>query len=142
MADVVRTWFVVDDQLEEVERSALVSGLKARGTVRLDKVSPRDAVNTLFHRSKIPIAGAMVDIDLSAEIAGTGLGLAQDLRARQKNEEIPDYPVVCFANPDPVKKYVGADPVSDDLFDLLVSKICARENPRGRQRVSCYSGSL
>ena len=33
MADVVRTWFVVDDQLEEVEAfCAVVSGLKARGT--------------------------------------------------------------------------------------------------------------
>jgi hypothetical protein len=78
----------------------------------------------------VAIAGVLVDIDLSSEIAGTGLGLAQDLRAKQKNQDIPDYPVVRFANPDPVRRYVGADPVSDDLFDLLEDKGRARHCPR------------
>jgi hypothetical protein len=72
----------------------------------------------------------LADIDLASSpgINGTGLGLAQDIRAHQKKRSIADYPLIRFANPNPIREYVGDDPASDDLFDLLLSKDTTRED--------------
>jgi hypothetical protein len=42
--------------------------------------------------------------------------------------------LVRFANPVPVGKFVGSDPVSNDLFDLLVPKDAARKDALGVTR--------
>ena len=131
MGDVMRTWFVVDDQPDDVKPFCASFLRETEGRSYDWRVlSPSQAGTALFGLPEDPLAGVLIDIDLSREILGTGLGLAQDLRAKQKNNEIADYPIVRFANLDPVKKYVGADPVSDDLFDLFIGKDRARQYPR------------
>src|SRR5208282_4468191 len=73
---------------------------------------------------KVVPLGVLMDVDLSgiAGEHGTGLGIAQDIRGKQKAREIGDYPLVRFAGPKPVAEIVGGDPSSDDLFDLRISK--------------------
>lgn len=75
--------------------------------------------------------GVLMDVDLSAEAGehGTGLGIAQDIRAKQKAKVVPDYPIVRFANPAPVRANVGGDPASDDLFDERIGKSDLARNP-------------
>jgi len=74
---------------------------------------------------KVVPLGVLMDVDLSgiAGEHGTGLGIAQDIRGKQKAHEVADYPIVRFARPEPVAKIVGGDPSSDDLFDLRLGKI-------------------
>ncbi len=128
---VVRTWIIVDDQLSEAEtfaasfeRAAPMEGYASKA------MQAADAQQFLLNDSGDGIAGVLVDVDLSSDgkVIGTGLGLAQNLRAAQKNKKSKtlDYPLIRFANPDPVWQYVGDDPASDDLFDLLISKVFAR----------------
>ncbi|MGO4737352.1 hypothetical protein AB4099_12465 [Bosea sp. 2KB_26] len=134
MADA-RVWMIVDDQLRDAETFAasFERAFPVEGYV-WKAAQAADAQNDLLRGNRQDIAGVFVDVDLSSDgkVIGTGLGLAQNVRARQKNkkEKVPDYPIFRFANPDPVREYIGDDPASDDLFDLLVSKDYARGNLR------------
>jgi hypothetical protein len=129
----VRTWIIVDDQISEAEsfaanfqRSAPTEGYAWKA------LQAADAQQFLLSDSGDGIAGVLVDVDFSSDgkAIGTGLGLAQNLRAKQKNKKSKtlDYPLIRFANPDPVREFVGDDPASDDLFDLLISKVFARDH--------------
>lgn len=134
MADT-RTWMVVDDQLNDAQTFAASfhRALPVDGYV-WKAIQAAAAQQELLQENGQDIAGVFVDVDLSSDgkVVGTGLGLAQDIRARQKNkkQQVPDYPIFRFANPDPVREYVGDDPASDDLFDLLISKDFARDDLR------------
>ncbi len=129
-----RQWIIADDQLQDAEAFA-ASFEREMPVAGISWIAMQasDAQQYLLSDTGSDIAGVLVDVDLSSDgkMIGTGLGLAQDIRAKQKNRTNPtaDYPVLRFANPDPVREYVGDDPASDDLFDLLVSKVLAREHP-------------
>lgn len=123
-------WFIVDDQSEvDAFCSAFNVGEAAASWTW---IGPSVAVDTIFSKAAAEVGGVLVDIDLSGDIAhkGTGLGLAQDLRAKQKAGLIANFPIIRFANPQPVSRFVGIDQTSDDLFDLLLSKEQARSFPK------------
>lgn len=124
-------WFIVDDQ-EEVETFCASFESKSKGKQNWVWLKPADAEKTLLTRNnKLKIAGVLIDIDLTSDpvIKGTGLALAQGIRAKQKGKLVPDYPLVRFANPLPISRFVGSDPGSNDLFDLLTPKDDARGAP-------------
>jgi hypothetical protein len=125
-------WIVVDDQLSEAQAFAASFQTASQSDACIwDAMQASDAQIYLLGSRGEGIAGALIDVDLSSDgrVIGTGLGLAQDLRARQKNRQSLDFPLIRFANADPVRRYVGDDPVSDDLFDLLIPKEFSRVQP-------------
>ncbi|MGJ5083583.1 hypothetical protein [Bradyrhizobium sp. HKCCYLS3013] len=130
MAKTSRVWFVVDDQEEVDAYCDTFNEVVEESGFEWKRMNPSEVGDRLFSRTRERIAGVLVDIDLSSDpgTKGTGLGVAQDLRAKQKSGSVADYPLVRFANPVPVGRFVGADPVSNDLFDLLVSKESARKD--------------
>ena len=77
-----------------------------------------------------------MDVDLSSEegVHGTGLGIAQDIRAKQKAGALVEFPVVRFAYPGPVQLNIGGDPASDDLFDDKIQKNEVGSDLQGVQR--------
>jgi hypothetical protein len=116
-------WAFVEDQPEEARSFAERLGTGERA-IALEVLSPSKAREDLLTAKVVPL-GVLMDVDLSgiAGEHGTGLGIAQDIRGKQKAHEILDYPIVRFARPEPVAKIVGGDPSSDDLFDLRIGKI-------------------
>jgi hypothetical protein len=131
-----RIWIVVDDQKDVDAYCDTFNEVVEESGFGWRRLKPSEVGERLLTRTKEPIAGVLVDIDLSSEpgVKGTGLGVAQDIRAKQKSRSLPDYPLVRFANPVPVGKFVGSDPGSNDLFDLLVPKDAARKDPIGVTR--------
>lgn len=115
-------WIFVDDNLTAAEsfRDAL-SGGDTPLAVRI--LAPSEAQKALL-TGQISARGVLMDVDLSGEagVYGTGLGLAQDIRAKQKSGNVAEFPVIRFANRAPVQKNVGGDPASDDLFDDKIEK--------------------
>jgi hypothetical protein len=115
-------WAFVEDQDEEAQSFAdqLGAGQQA---IAVKVLSPSQARDDLL-TGRIDPAGVLMDVDLSAATGehGTGLGIAQDIRGKQRAREIGDYPIVRFARPEPVAKIIGGDPASDDLFDLRIGK--------------------
>jgi hypothetical protein len=91
--------------------------------VSMRTIMPQLARSDLL-TGKIRTAGVLMDVDLSAVAGehGTGLGIAQDLRAKQKSGDVEEYPIVRFARREPVAKNIGGDPASNDLFDLRIDK--------------------
>jgi hypothetical protein len=116
------SWIFVDDQLDEAQTFAdqLGSGVQA---VRVLVMSPRDARDALLGRVEAP-TGVLMDVDLSNADGerGSGPGLAQDLRVKQKAGELREFPIARFAALAPIRINVKGDPGSDDLFDLKVQK--------------------
>jgi hypothetical protein len=115
-------WAFVEDQTNEAKSFAEQLGTGQRA-IAVEVLGPREARENLLTGKIVPL-GALIDVDLSAVTGehGTGLGIAQDIRGKQKAHEIVDYPIVRLANPKPVERIVGGDPSSDDLFDLRISK--------------------
>jgi len=115
-------WAFVEDQIDEAEsfRNQLEGG---EGAIEISVLGPGAARQDLL-TGRIAPAGVLMDVDVSLATGehGTGLGIAQDIRGKQKAREIPDYPIVRFARPEPVAKIIGGDPSSDDLFDLRIQK--------------------
>jgi len=115
-------WAFVEDRPEEAKSFAeqLGTGQQALAVRVVDPLKAREALLT----GKIVPIGVLMDVDLSAVTGeyGTGLGIAQDIRGKQKAHEIADYPIIRLAGPKPVEKIVGGDPSSEDLFDLRISK--------------------
>ena len=68
--------------------------------------------------------GVLIDVELSnaAGEFGSGPGIAQDLRVKQRARAITEFPIVRFAGRGPVERNVKGDPGSDDLFDLKILK--------------------
>ncbi|MGL9623681.1 hypothetical protein QRQ56_37585 [Bradyrhizobium sp. U531] len=130
MPKTTRIWVVVDDQKDVDAYCDTFNEVVESAGFRWRRMKPSEVGEGLLSRTKEPIAGVLVDIDLSSDpgVKGTGLGIAQDIRAKQKSRLLADYPLIRFANPVPVGKFVGADPGSNDLFDLLVPKDAARKD--------------
>ena len=116
------SWIFVDDFPSEAKAFADQLA-KGDHPLVVDVVSPRDARERLLTRVITP-AGVLMDVDLSNALAerGSGPGIAQDLRVKQKAKEIAEFPIVRFAARVPVQKNLEGDPGSDDLFDLKVQK--------------------
>jgi hypothetical protein len=115
-------WAFVEDQPDEAKSFAEQLGTGQRA-IAVEVIGPLKAREDLFTGKIVPL-GVLMDVDLSAVAGehGTGLGIAQDIRGKQKAREIADYPIIRLAGPKPVERIVGGDPSSDDLFDLRISK--------------------
>lgn len=123
--DLPANWLFVDDQPNSAEsfRERLLGGPMPVPVVILGHTAAREE---LLRNATMPL-GVLMDVDLSAEAGelGSGLGFAQDIRAKQKamgRHKNWDFPIVRFANPDPVRRHVGGDPASDDLFEDHIDK--------------------
>jgi hypothetical protein len=115
-------WAFVDDQ--EQEAAAFVTRLSRGGeSVHVKAIGPSSARDRVLG-GEFKFSGILMDVDLSAASGerGTGLGIAQDIRAAQKMGTVGEMPIVRFARHDRVAARVGGDPTSDDLFDLLIDK--------------------
>jgi hypothetical protein len=115
-------WAFVEDQPDEAQSFAQRLG-EGQGGISIRVLNPSEARDDLL-TGRIDPAGVLIDVELSAATGehGTGLGIAQDIRGKQKAREIADYPVVRFARPEPVAEIISGDPSSDDLFDLRIQK--------------------
>jgi hypothetical protein len=127
-------WAFVEDQPDEAKSFAQRLG-QGQGAISIRVLSPSEARSDLL-TGRIDPAGVLIDVELSAATGehGTGLGIAQDIRGKQKAREIADYPVVRFARPEPVAEIISGDPSSDDLFDLRIQKHAVVSNCGAVQR--------
>lgn len=91
--------------------------------IKIMILAPSEARKALL-TGEVSARGVLMDVDLSGEAGsyGTGLGLAQDIRASQKSGKIAEFPIIRFANREPIQKNIGGDPASDDLFDDKIEK--------------------
>ena len=115
-------WVFVDDLPEEAATFADHLGGGDR-PVAISVLDPAEAREQLLSK-RMPLAGVLMDVDLSAAEGerGTGPGIAQDLRVKQRAGAISEFPVVRLAGRLPVTRNVAGDPASDDLFDLKIQK--------------------
>lgn len=120
-------WIFVDDQPDAAK--AFADELNEGGSVRVEVMSPTHARAALLLEKREP-AGVLMDVDLSASSGecGTGPGIAQDIRVKQKNGSAREFPLVRFAAADLVARNVLGDPTSDDLFELKINKEELREH--------------
>jgi hypothetical protein len=116
------SWIFVDDFPGEAQAFADQLA-KGRHPVAVEVVTPAEARDRLLTKAVTP-AGVLMDVDLSNVPGerGSGPGIAQDLRVKQRAGEIAEYPIVRFAARAPVERNVKGDPGSDDLFDLKILK--------------------
>jgi hypothetical protein len=115
-------WIFVDDS--EGEAKSFATRLsEASSPFKVVPVLPEPARAGLLS-NKIRPAGVLMDVDLSGAPGplGTGPGIAQDIRVKQKAGEICEYPVIRFAGATNVARNVKGDPASDDLFDAKIMK--------------------
>ncbi|NRP19280.1 hypothetical protein LPJGGPFB_02535 [Ensifer adhaerens] len=120
--DLSGSWLFVDDDPNSAKSYAarLSEGANA---IALTVLPPSQGRVALLTGNSTPL-GVLMDVDLTGEPGehGTGLGIAQDIRARQKARKINEFPIIRFANIEPVKINIGGDPSSDDLFDDKMDK--------------------
>jgi hypothetical protein len=115
-------WIFVDDVVDE--QNAYAQNLsRGQDDLRVIGLSPKDAREQILTGANHP-DGVLMDVELTSAAGelGTGPGIAQDIRVKQKAGEIEEFPVVRFAGRQPVVKNIKGDPASDDLFDLKISK--------------------
>jgi CheY-like chemotaxis protein len=114
-------WIFVDDRVEEATVFAEV--LSSTGLIKVEVISPQDARIELLQKGREP-AGVLMDVDLSSIQGefGTGPGIAQDIRTKQKSGSTPEFPVIRFSAAEPLNRNVVGDPSSDDLFELAILK--------------------
>lgn len=131
------TWIFVDDQ--EAQATSFADEIRdARSGICVEVCAPDAARERLFARplevADAP-AGILMDVDFSTDASerGTGPGLAQDIRLKQKAGEVPEFPIVRFARKEIVKTTVLGDPTSDDLFDLKIQKEDVRRDKKAVQ---------
>ena len=118
-------WVFVDDQREEAQ--AFAQEL-SRDAIEVQVIDPGQAKETLLTAKDTP-GGVLIDVDLSNFVGehGTGPGIAQDIRVKQRAHEVEEFPIVRFAGLEPIRKSILGDPASDDLFDLKIPKEALRE---------------
>ncbi|MGO7533506.1 hypothetical protein [Rhizobium leguminosarum] len=119
--DVAGKWLFVDD---DAASAASYRDKFAEASDPLEIVVARPSTGRELLLTGARPKGVLMDVELSGEAGehGTGLGLAQDIRALQKSGGIPEYPIIRFANAQPIQRNVSGDPASDDLFDDKISK--------------------
>jgi CheY-like chemotaxis protein len=122
-----RAWVFVDDLHEEAKIFA--EALQSTGLVKVEVMTPAEA-RVAFLKDKREPAGVLMDVDLSSIAGefGTGPGIAQDIRTKQKAGTACEFPIVRFSAAEPVARNVTGDPSSDDLFELKILK----DDVRGR----------
>lgn len=114
-------WMFVDDHPEAA--MSFADQLNDSGRIRVAVVTPAEARNLLLGGESEP-AGVLMDVDLSripGEV-GTGPGIAQDIRTKQKAREAKEFPIVRFSAAEPWARNICGDPSSDDLFELSIIK--------------------
>jgi hypothetical protein len=114
-------WVFVDDL--QVEANAFAVELERTALIRVEVLSPNEARTQLLKAGRWP-AGVLMDVDLSsiADELGTGPGIAQDIRTKQKAKLAKEFPIVRFSAAEPLQRNVLGDPSSDDLFELKIPK--------------------
>ncbi|GAB3399254.1 hypothetical protein NX774_17760 [Massilia agilis] len=114
-------WIFVDDRREEAR--AFAAEFERSGQIKIEVLSPTEARQQLLLARRKP-AGVLMDVDLSsiADELGTGPGIAQDIRTKQKAGLAQEFPIVRFSAAEPVHRNVLGDPSSDDLFELKILK--------------------
>lgn len=115
-------WVFVDDS-EEAAKAFAQALSEGDAPIQVELVKPVDARATLLTNRNLPV-GVLMDVDLSNDpgLLSTGPGIAQDIRVKQRKGELGDYPIVRFAGLENVRRNIGGDPTSDDLFDWKVMK--------------------
>ncbi|MCE6979539.1 hypothetical protein EI534_19605 [Pseudomonas frederiksbergensis] len=123
-------WFFVDDAPDEAE--AFACQIRQFGAIEIEVMSPSKARDVILSGQRTP-AGVLMDVDLSASAGevGTGPGIAQDIRVKQRSKKIFEFPVVRFASFPRVLDNLSGDPSSDDLFDLKIQKEEVAQNVGG-----------
>ena len=126
------TWLFIDDQ--EDAATALADLLRsAPHPLNVEVISP--AAKAQLLSGDLRPDGLLVDVDLSgAPGLDTGPGIAQTVRLKQRNRDIEDFPMIRFAGREPIRRYIGGDPTSDDLFEMLVAKEEVDRDPVPVQR--------
>ncbi len=114
-------WIFVDDKKDEA--SAFAAELARSGLIKVEVLWPAEAREQLLQKMRNP-EGVLMDVDLSAIAGefGTGPGLAQDVRTKQKAKGACEFPIVRFSAAEPLSKNVFGDPSSEDLFELKILK--------------------
>ncbi|MDQ0572619.1 CheY-like chemotaxis protein [Variovorax paradoxus] len=114
-------WIFVDDQADAA--NAFASRLSNETGLDVVVFAPAEAKAKILTGQDAP-DGVLMDVDLSAAVGetGTGPGIAQDIRIKQKSRDIQEFPVIRFAAIGPVERNIKGDPASDDLFDLKIQK--------------------
>jgi hypothetical protein len=114
-------WIFVDDKIDEA--TSFAEELQRRGDVKIEVLSPAQARAQLLQKGRHP-AGVLMDVDLTAiaDEPGTGPGIAQDIRTKQKAQAAKEFPIVRFSAADPLARNVFGDPSSEDLFELKILK--------------------
>lgn len=116
------TWVFVDDQPDAAASyaEALSDDALNMTVVTLGPKAFRDAY---LSGAGTP-DGVLLDVELSNETGerGSGPGIAQDIRVKQRTQEIAEFPIIRFARRDVVASNIGGDTSSNDLFDLKVQK--------------------
>lgn len=114
-------WLLVDDQVDAV--GSFAEQLCSTNLVAVEVMTPEEARDALLTKRYNP-AGVLMDVQFSAIPGeqGTGPGVAQDIRVKQRSSDACEFPIVRFAGASPVANYVNGDPTSDDLFDLKIQK--------------------
>lgn len=121
MINDVPFWIFVDDATDEA--NAFAEALSNQGRIKVEVLGPHEAREKLL-TGKIDPHGVLMDVDLSNCVGeyGTGPGIAQDIRVKQRSGAIKEFPVIRFAGAGPVRANILGDPSSDDLFDLKIPK--------------------
>jgi hypothetical protein len=116
------SWLFVDDSPDEA-RAFADELTRGKNALEIEVSTPADARSRLLKQGYRP-SGVLMDVDFSAAAGelGSGPGLAQDIRVKQKAGDIAEYPIVRFALRARVARNVKGDPGSDDLFDLRIQK--------------------
>lgn len=120
-------WVFVDDYIDEA--NAFAEEINGMGLIRVEVLTPLQARTSLLHEKREP-AGVLMDVDFArvrGEV-GTGPGIAQDIRTKQKAKKACEFPIARFSGYDPVARNVLGDPSSDDLFEIAVFKEDFNEN--------------
>lgn len=115
-------WTYVDDSIPEAQAFAAKLSDGAH-PIMVTVLDPSEAREKLLSGS-MPTSGVLMDVDLSSQSGelGTGPGIAQDIRVRQRSERLSEFPIVRFSGRDKVLRNVRGDPTSSDLFDLKIEK--------------------
>lgn len=114
-------WIFVDDK--QAEAKSFAAELERTNVIKVEVLDPSQARDQLLRKMRHP-AGVLMDVDLSSvpDELGTGPGIAQDIRTKQKAKLACEFPIVRFSAAEPVQRNVLGDPSSDDLFELKIPK--------------------
>ncbi len=115
-------WLFVDDQPDAA--ASFADALSTPATeLEVRPIGPKDFREECLGGITVP-DGVLMDVELSNEAGerGSGPGIAQDIRVKQRTGELAEFPVVRFARRAVIATNIGGDTSSSDLFDLKIQK--------------------